>query len=319
LAIKSFIPIEVRGLVNDIIASNTDWHFWYPWLENLKNTRTFVHLGADWSKEKSWPIQPDPGYDQYILSGDSGLPGWGEHVAELYHRPVFVIALPEVYQESWHRLVTYIPNIYYHKQLTVLKNNITAPGNKKIIYKASALTARASQSKIIVFSALKNFLKEDSLLSLQNRIELENVHHWAPTHNKQLDDLTLYFQQHWLGQELKLPNDTGDVLSTNHGAYTQSALNFTQESYHYSYMTDSTGRGHIEPGPFVTEKTWKCLVSKTAFIPVGQMHIYRWLITLGLKFDYGELDLDFDNDPGNLTRLEKIVNLIDSWKLPNIG
>jgi hypothetical protein len=307
---KSFIPVEVRGPVNDIIASNTDWHFWYPWLENLKNSRTFVHLSASWSKDKSWPIQPDSGYDQYILSGDSGLPGWGEHVAELYHRPVFVIALPEVYQESRHRLVTYIPNIYYHKQLTVLKNNITAPADKKIIYKASALTARASQSKIIIFSALKNFLKEDSLLSLQNQIELTNVHHWTPTHNKQLDDLTLYFQQHWLGQELKLPNDAGDGLSTNHGAYTQSALNFTQESFHYSQMHDAE-KNHTEilSGPFVTEKTFKCLLSQTAFIPVGQFRTYEWFKLAGFKFDYG-IDLSFDQDSGNITRLHKIVDLI---------
>jgi hypothetical protein len=308
----NFTPIQVRGWVNDIIDSNKNWHFWYPWLKNLRNTRTFVHLCASWAREKSWPIQPDPGYDQYILSGDSGLPGWGEHVADLHDRPVFVIALPEVYQESWHRLVTYIPNIYYHKQLTILKNYITALAHKKIIYKASALTARVSQSKIIIFSALKNFLPEDSLLSLQNKIELENVHHWTPTHNKQLDDLTMYFRQHWLGQELKLPNDNGDMLSTNHGAYTQSALNFTQESFHYSQMYDAE-KDHTEilSGPFVTEKTFKCLLSHTAFIPVGQFRTYEWFKSAGLKFDYG-IDLSFDQDSGNITRLNKLVDLIQS-------
>jgi hypothetical protein len=31
-----------------------------------------------------------------------------------------------------------------------------------------------------------------------------------------------------------------------------------------------------------------------------------------MKFDYGELDLSFDNDPSNLTRLEKTVKLIKS-------
>jgi hypothetical protein len=309
---NNIIPIEVRGPINDIITSNTNWHFWYPWLEKLKNTRTFVHLGANWSKEKSWPIEPDSGYDQYILSGDSGLPGWGEHVAELYHRPVFVMALPEVYQESWHKLVTYIPNIYYHKQLTILKNNNTVPANKRIIYKASALTARASQSKIIIFSALKNFLKEHSLLSLKNQIELSNVHYWAPTHNKQLDDLTLYFQYHWLGQELKLPNDTGDTFSTNHVAYTQSALNFTQESFHYSQMYNAEKDcTEILSGPFVTEKTFKCLLSQTAFIPVGQFRTYEWFKLAGFKFDYG-IDLSFDQDSGNITRLNKIVDLIQS-------
>ena len=307
---KEFVPIQVRGWVNDIIDSNTNWRFWYPWLEKLKNTQTFVHLSAAWSKDKSWPVHPDPGYDQYVLSGDSGLPGWGEYVADLYQRPVFVIALPEVYQESWHELVQYIPNTYYHKQIAVLKHEITIPASKKIIYKASALTSRASQSKIIIFSALKKFLAENSLLTLQNQIELENVHHWAPTHNKQLDDLTLYFRQHWLGKELQLPDDSGNMLSTNHGAYTQSALNFTQESFHYSQMYNAE-KEHTEilSGPFITEKTFKCLWSQTAFIPVGQFRTYEWFKLAGLKFEYG-INLSFDQDSGNITRLIKLVELI---------
>ena len=37
-------------------------------------------------------------------------------------------------------------------------------------------------------------------------------------------------------------------------------------------------------------------------------------IQLGLKFDYGELDLDFDNEEGNLTRLEQIIDLIQSLR-----
>lgn len=309
---KSFIPLQVRGWVNDIIDSNTDWHFWYPWLNNLRNTSTFVHLSAEWSKEKSWPIQPDSGYEQYILSGDNGLSGWGEYVADLYNRPVFVIALPEVYQESCHQLVTYIPNIYYHKQLAILNTNMTTPVTKKIIYKASALTSRVSQSKVIIFSALTLFLKNESLLSLHNQIELENVHNWDLTQNKELDDLTAYFQQNWLGKELRIANDNGDHLSTHNPAYTQCALNFTQESFHYSLMHDTVKNySKILSGPFVTEKTFKCLLSQTAFISVGQFRTYEWFKLAGLKFDYG-IDLSFDQDSGNITRLQKLVHLIQS-------
>jgi hypothetical protein len=306
----SIIPLEVRGWVNDIIDQDTDWHFWYPWLKNLKNTQTFVHLSAGWSKDKSWPMQPDPGYDQYILSGDAGLPGWAEHVANLYDRPVFAIDLPEVYQESQHKLVHCIPNIYYHKQIEIYKPYITATTAKEIIYKASALTSRISQSKIIVFSALKKFLKDSCFYSLHNRVELENVHYWQATQNKHLDDLTRHFQQHWIGQEITIPNDTGDQLSAQNPAYTQSALNFTQESFHYSYMYDAEKNySEILSGPFITEKTFKCLLSQTAFIPVGQFRTYEWFKLAGFKFDYG-IDLSFDQDPGNVTRLAKIVDLI---------
>jgi hypothetical protein len=45
---------------------------------------------------------------------------------------------------------------------------------------------------------------------------------------------------------------------------------------------------------------------------VGQAYVYRWLRSLGLQFDYGPLDLTFDEDAGDLTRLEKIVAVIRS-------
>ena len=310
----TYFPIEVRGWVNDIIDSRTDWHYWYPWLENLKNTRTFVHLGTKWGDGKCWPMPPDPGYDQYILSGDAGLPGWGEHVADLYDRPVFVIALPEVYQPSSHDLVHYIPNIYYHKQITILKSFIV-PVDKQIIYKASALTSRISQSKVIVFSALKKFLDQDSVLGLHDRVEVDqlaNVHYWTPTNNAQLDDLTSYFRQHWLGRQLSIANDNRDPLSAQNPVYTQSALNFTQESFHHSLMFQAEKNTNlIYSGPFLTEKTFKCLLSQTAFVAVGQFRTYEWLKSAGLKFDYG-LDLSFDTDPGNISRLQKVVDLVQS-------
>jgi hypothetical protein len=65
----------------------------------------------------------------------------------------------------------------------------------------------------------------------------------------------------------------------------------------------------ILPGPHLTEKTFKCLLGGTAFIPVGQFDVYCTLSKLGLKFNYN-IDISFDQDPGNLTRFVKIVNLI---------
>ena len=308
---KEFIPTQVRGWVNDILDSDTDWHFWYPWLENLKNTQTFVHLSASWSNDKSWPILPDPGYDQYVLSGDSGMSGWAEHVAQLYEKPIFVIELPEVYQPSQHALVHSIPNTYYHKQIERLSTQYTAVAQKKIIYKASSLVGRITQSKVIVFSALERYLKNDCFLSLHDRLQLQNVHNWGLTQNKKLDELTLHFKENWINKTLIMDNDDQDQLSINIPAYTQAALNFTQESFHYSLMYNSEKNySEILSGPFLTEKTFKCLLSKTAFIPVGQFRSYAWLRSAGMKFDYG-LNLSFDNDEGNITRLSKLVDLIN--------
>jgi hypothetical protein len=68
-------------------------------------------------------------------------------------------------------------------------------------------------------------------------------------------------------------------------------------------------RKYTLPGPHISEKTFKCLLGRTAFIPVGQYDVYRTLSDLGMKFDYG-LDLSFDQEPGNLDRLSKTVMLI---------
>ena len=306
------IPPQVRGWVNDVVAGDSDWHYWYPWLINLKNTKTFVHLSASWGANKSWPVLPESGYDYYVLSGDTGMHGWAEHVATLLNRPVFVMGLPEVYQPSRNELVTIIPNVYYHKQIAVLRKLVKSTVNKNIVYKASALTSRITQSKVMVFSALHSILEQDCLLSLRNNVDLQNVHNWEPTGNDQLDALTKYFKERWLDRQLSIPNDTFNPLAVDHPAYRQSALNFTQESYHYSLMYDAQRNcTEIHSGPFLTEKTFKCLLAKTAFIPVGQFRSYGWLESTGMKFDYG-LDLDFDCDSGNITRLSSLVKLISN-------
>jgi hypothetical protein len=133
--------------------------------------------------------------------------------------------------------------------------------------------------------------------------------------NAVCDHYMTMFKDQWLDKKISLPNDTGLEHSYNIGPYQTAALNFNMESYFYSFMDNGT-RSYIQPGPFLTEKTWKCILSKTAFVPVGQYQSYAWLEQMGLNFDYGPLDLSFDSDPGNLTRLEKIVHLIkslDQW------
>ena len=89
-------------------------------------------------------------------------------------------------------------------------------------------------------------------------------------------------------------------------AYKNSAINFTNETY-------SVGMQHntVYPGPFLSEKTRKALLAGCAVVPVGMCGSYVKLEQFGLKFQY-PWDNDFDNIQGDLDRIEKLFELIDT-------
>jgi hypothetical protein len=63
------------------------------------------------------------------------------------------------------------------------------------------------------------------------------------------------------------------------------------------------------PGPFITEKTLKCIMGETAFINNAQFDTYATLMSLGFKFDYG-FNLEYDNDSGNISRMVNMLDLV---------
>ena len=306
------IPPCVNGSVKDVI-SNPNVLYWYPWIEKIAHTDTYVHLGAVWNADGSYPDPVRGGYKNYIISGDTLMIGWAEHLSKSVDGKVIQLFQSFIPDNFSHDNCAYFTYNTAHLRSRKLHNNLDSPLEKNIRFKASALTNRITQSKIIVFSAMKHLLPDnDVVYSLSKSLgDEKNVHNWQLTGNSACDYYIQSYQNQWMEKNIKMQWDDDISWSYNNPAYIESALNFTQESFHYSFMQHGD-RCYINPGPFVTEKTWKCLLSETAFIPVGQYHTYRWLKSLGFKFDYGELDLEFDNDPGNLTRLEKIVSVIES-------
>lgn len=317
-ALPPSIPKAVKGPVSNIVL-DADTLYWYPWLQNIKTTDTYVHLAASWPTQtrSDWPECPPSGYRNYIVSGDSLMIGWANVLARNLDGNIiqlFQSIIPADFPSygcHYHVYNTAHLRIGRLAQHLDIKSQSEIP--KNIRFKASALTHRITQSKIIVFAALQDLLSDqDLVVSLRNHvIDQKNVHGWGSTPNAVCNHYIERFRSCWQGTEIELPWDDGCSWSCNNPAYHEAALNFTQESYHYS-LDGAPGHGYMRPGPFLTEKTWKCLLSETAFIPVGQYHSYHWLKRLGLEFDYGELDLSFDEQPGDLDRLEKIVSLIDS-------
>jgi hypothetical protein len=211
---------------------------------------------------------------------------------------------------SWH----------YHMDL-VMEMFPERQARTNIKYKASTICNRVTQSKMLIFTALIEYLdRKHILVKLGNWIEEKNVHNWQSTGNELLDELTEIFKTRYQGTTIDIDNfnnkdDNFQTITSNpwQPVLMESALHFVGESYHYSLMQHN-GVNMIMPGPALSEKTFKCLVSGTPFVPVAQFECYQQLSNLGLEFDYGDLDLSWDQDPGNLSRLAGAVKMIQSLK-----
>lgn len=136
-----------------------------------------------------------------------------------------------------------------------------------------------------------------SLYTTYNRTAIDDIGQYYET---TLKNLSIMQGSPWIDQHYH----SNDWQSTD--AYKNSAVNFTNETY-------SIGMQHntIYPGPFITEKTRKALLAGCAVIPVGMCGSYAKLEQFGLKFEY-PWSKDFDKIEGDLDRIEKLFELIDT-------
>lgn len=263
-----------------------------------------------------------PGYDYYIVS---------YHMEQIEHEwlakqdvkaPIIVLSDfnsydNEVYPEN----VIALRWIHWHHALDKMMQLFGTTYKKNITHKFSAFCNRITQSKLLITTELlETHDTQECLISLSNWVEDVNVHYWQNTGNSVLDKVKNTFKQKYLGKTIRMPGDDFDnsmnfqhhTANPDHVAYQNASLHFTNETNHYSLM-EVEGVNRIMPGPHLTEKTFKCLLGGTAFIPVGQFDTYRTLSEFGLEFDYN-LDLSFDTDPGNISRLEQLIHFIKSLK-----
>jgi hypothetical protein len=282
----------------------------YEWIKLLPNKKIYFALF------QIWPNQNLPsGYDYYIVSFHLEAVDIVWLKKQKVTGPIFVLFDGNHYDLETPG-VHFIPFYYWHRQLQQMQSWFGVQEKTQPKYKFSAVCNRISQSKIWIVTKLLETAKSSSMIVLNSWFDEKNVHGWQLTGNHELDRLTQTFQNHYFGQEIKI--DNFDNSTDNRQAttatpwqplYQECAIHFTNESFHYSQMYENEN-DYIWPGPFITEKTLKCLLGGTAMIPVGQFETYKTLTNLGLQFDY-DFDISWDSDSGNLTRSTKIVNLID--------
>ena len=282
----------------------------YEWIQQLPNKKIYFALFQGWTKQNL-----PQGYDNYIVSFhlEAVDIDWLKQqqvtgpIVVLFDGQDYDLKIPGVY---------FVPFYYWHYQLDTMIDWFGLQEKAKPNYKFSAVCNRITQSKLWITTKLLETAPDSSLVVLNSWLEEKNVHNWQPTGNVTLDNLTQIFRDSYLGKQIKIDDFDNDQHNEQRTTgtpwqplYQDCAIHFTNESFHYSGMFEND-QEYVWPGPFVTEKTLKCLLGGTAFVPVGQFETYKTLESLGFAFDYG-FDTSWDNDPGNITRAGNIVNLID--------
>jgi hypothetical protein len=106
--------------------------------------------------------------------------------------------------------------------------------------------------------------------------------------------------QHQLNTAIKSPSIIGEPNSLT----TQWQANFLQESLVY-IITESVGE---YPYPFITEKTWKAMVSCMPFMIVGPRHSLKFLADAGFKTFSDFWDESYDNKSSVYQRCSIIID-----------
>jgi len=299
------VPAPVLGTKNTI-GDYPQYH----WLKDLPNKKIFLALFQNWDSG-DLPI----GYDFYIVSFHLEVVSlaWLTAQSKLVSGKIIVLSDGSSYDYQLDN-VTFLPFFYWHEQLATMISWHGTHYQKNITNRFSCVCNRITQSKLLAFTAIAEYSGLGNKLILHSWYEDKNVHGFSKTGNGVIDNLTDIFQQKYLGKDFSLDDFTNDLnfqrFTSNPSSvlYQNAALHFTNESFHYSYMVDN-GKSYIHPGPFITEKTLKCLLGKTGFVPVGQFDTYGALRQLGFRFDY-KFNTAWDADPGNLSRLESVIALI---------
>jgi len=263
------------------------------------------------------------GYEYYVISFHEPInPFWLAKQSTTLEGKIICLYNGTCYDNVFGDNVFFYQFIDWHLQCDkILQLHGKKDHTKKPKYKIGAINNRITYSKLIAFTAIAEYLGEDScLLKLGNFLEQKNVNYKQKLGIELLDQLQDCFYEKYYGREITEyePDYLREYSNIEHNSYPYSvyhkdvALHICLETYSYSYMSDELCKNYIRPGPELTEKTFKCLVGGTPFITIGQAYTHKTLAQLGFSFDYGPLDMSFDTLEGNFDRLIATVNLIKS-------
>ena len=315
------VPNVFNGTVSEFITKK-DLHKGYEWILSLPTTkRIYLSLFQGWPSHKGYSLPRN--YDLHIVSFHLEAVDIEWLKEQVKHIKGEIIVLFDGSANNYTiPKVRFMPYYYWHVQLDkMLKwfgTGDTTP--KTITHKASAFCNRISNSKLTTFTALAEYMGTDNcMLALHDWLDPVNIYDMNEGIPDVLQNLYKIFFEKYYGNSYTVDDFTHELNYQKHTAnpwqpaYQNCAVHFTNESFDTTCLDlinspYSSALG-MHPGPFITEKTLKCLLGRTAFVPVGQFDTYGALERVGFKFDYN-FDTLFDNIKHNNDRLVAIVKLI---------
>lgn len=312
---RIFTPEKEEIAPGTLLGTQPFPTFWqdYHWFQDLPKDTYF----ALWIRGPGTVLPK--GHDLYVVTFHYEHMDceWLVNQSKRTTQPIIVLNDGSDYNFPWPSNVHFFNFYSWHIHLHQIMEWFPKKQSRNLKYKISAVCNRITQSKLLTTTTLlENFDRDELLVKLGTWLEEKNVHNRQPTRVEKLDKLSNIFFEKYYGNEILIDEFTDAIHNFQRKnsdpwqpLYLESAIHLNNESYHYSQMSDPTGL-HIRPGPLISEKTFKCLLAQTPFISVGQFDVYGQFAKLGLKFDYGNIDLSWDQDSGNLSRLSSIIDTI---------
>jgi hypothetical protein len=187
----------------------------------------------------------------------------------------------------------------------------------------SCLCGKPNFFRSLIFAFISKYLKNDHrLLVSWNTIQASQCPSLGildiKLHIERLEDLRqTYFDQNLLNTRAMLDSDKNLKDLSNWDRWNfdwpgaDAWINVTNETYcrsdYRGWNIPST------PGPYLSEKTWKALITGLAILPNGMPGTYIRLESMGFRMDW-PWPMGFDQELGDLDRLNKVIDVIE-WIL----
>jgi hypothetical protein len=188
----------------------------------------------------------------------------------------------------------------------------TLAKNKKIAYKFSSLSFKQTQFRALVTAWLLNHAREQSIVSWHADAD-DDARYWVNTFR----DNAMFADLDWsvLDQKWKIDNfqssdnnPRDNLLDMSGPAFSSTLINLNNETSNFGWFSGSDGSQYNRPGPYLSEKTWKTLLSGCVPINSGQPGLYNWLENhyhIPCKWS---IPTDYDQEIKDFSRGRKLVD-----------
>lgn len=274
---------------------------------------------------------------------DNANDNFDTYVITLHNEPVFIEDVEHMCRQRPNSLFVIVgdifgsfpfdnckllTNFWFHKIIPYALSNTNIEFLEQRKYLLSSLVNQSSYYKTLVTSHLhKNYCNRNDLVWTWNTAQ-SNANSKVRCFSMDLLDIETGYpivddlRNHYF-QNLKNTSRAYEVFLNepildfySYGPIPDSCVNITNETF-INETTDDI----ICPGPTITEKTWKPIITGTAMIPQGQSKTYSMFENFGFEFyypwdkSYDLLTADYDRLLGALGAIDYVMNNPDTvWK-----